>query len=118
MTTIVRNSNLGISANLQIEHQSLNLKILQLFFLNSRALYDLGSAPADLSLEDWLMQDVHTVSALVKLFFRELPDSVLGADVYPDLREADRAAQGNSDSRVAAERYRAALERLPAINYR
>ncbi len=64
------------------------------------------------------MQDSHCVCALVKLFFRELPSSLINDEAANILRDATVAAEGNSDSRRALDYFRRALYKLPRANYR
>ena len=81
-------------------------------------LFDTGHAAEDLSSEDWLMQDIHCVPSVVKLFFREMPTPVITEKCFPLLREAALKEGGNSDSRRALDHYRKALYALPRLQYR
>ena len=84
-----------------------------------RVLFDTGHGPADLNSEAWIAQDIHCVSALVKLFFRELPSPLVSdACLNPMLKAAVATADVNSDSRAALQHFRKALYALPRLQYR
>ena len=72
-----------------------------------------------MELEDWLMQDIHCVASLVKLFCRELPaPGILPEAAGPLLREAAAVAEANSDSREALDSFRKAVYTLDRLQYR
>jgi len=84
-----------------------------------RSLFETGAAPADLASLDWVARDVHCVSALVKQFFRELPQPLLAAAAAgAAFTDAAAAQAANSDSRAALSAYAAALRRLRPAQYR
>ncbi len=83
-----------------------------------RALFDEGTATDPLESEDWISQDIHCVSALVKSFFRELPRPLVPGQAHQLLREAAVASETNSDSRESLDHYRRALYSLSRVQYR
>lgn len=82
-----------------------------------RALFDAHTAPADLASADWILQDIHCVSSVLKLFFRETPAPVLGEDMV-GLREAMDERERNSDSRSALQLFKVALAKLTKVQKR
>jgi hypothetical protein len=61
----------------------LYLHFVVLFLLKSYILYWLF-------VQDARWNDVNVVSSLLKLFFRQLPDSLLTSELYPHFIEADK----------------------------
>ena len=70
-----------------------------------------------MELEDWIMQDIHCVSALVKLFFREIPSPLVSEEAFDMLKEAGNINGLNSDSRAALGYFRKALLKLKKLDY-
>ena len=73
-------------------------------------LYFCYGRPNLLSEEDW--DDVHVISGLLKLFFRELPDPVLTFALYDEWIDAINRPPAEQASHLLA-----VLKKLPKINY-
>ena len=52
-----------------------------------RNLFETQMVPQALHKEDWIIQDIHCVPSLIKLFFRELPEPLCPEKMYQLLRK-------------------------------
>ena len=59
------------------------------------------------------MHDIHCVSSVLKLYFRDLPTPLVTYDLYPHPVLASKLAEGKR-----GEKFREILHRLPASHYR
>eukprot|EP00093_Oithona_nana_P002295 02295.XXX_45163_46418_1 [CDS] Oithona nana genome sequencing. len=74
--------------------------------------------PQVLHTEDWIIQDIHCVPSVIKLFFRELPEPLCPEKMYQLLRQGVTIASGNSDSREALPYFKEALHFLSCYQYK
>ena len=54
-----------------------------------RNLFETKTVPHALHKEDWIIQDIHCVPSLIKLFFRELPEPLCPEKMYQLLRKGE-----------------------------
>ena len=54
-----------------------------------RNLFETKTVPQALHKEDWIIQDIHCVPSLIKLFFRELPEPLCPEKMYQLLRKGE-----------------------------
>ena len=59
------------------------------------------------------MHDIHCVSSVLKLYFRDLPTPLVTYDLYPHLVLASKQSEARR-----GEKYREILQRLPGAHYR
>ena len=69
----------------------------------------------DLFSSQLVMRDIHAVSSLLKMYFRELPDPVCTFSLYDQFVEAIQGSQGDEER---ADHLRGVVALLPAPNYR
>ena len=69
-------------------------------------------SPPDLAKDRQVLQDIHSVSSLVKLYFRELPVPVCTFHLYDEFVSAVKAKE---ELRIL--RLREVLAELPDVNY-
>lgn len=74
-----------------------------------KQLFDQGAA--ELSAEDPRWADINTVAGCIKLYLRELPQSILTPDLLPEFLECS-SAQG-----VDVPRLQGVIAKLPVVNY-
>ena len=77
-----------------------------------RVAFDEDRVP-DLSEDRLVLQDIHSVSSLLKMYFRELPNPVCTFHLYEKFVEAARSADD-----VRLPRLRDVVAQLPPPNYR
>ena len=83
-----------------------------------RNLFETKMVPQVLHTEDWIIQDIHCVPSVIKLFFRELPEPLCPEKMYQLLRQGVTIASGNSDSREALPYFKEALHFLSCYQYK
>ena len=80
-------------------------------------MFDTQTVPGLLHKEDWIIQDIHCVPSLVKLFFRELPEPLCPENSYSLLRKGANVASVNSDTREAMPYFKEGLACLSPIQF-
>ena len=60
-----------------------------------------------------VLHDIHCVSSVLKLYFRQLPTPLVTYDLYPHLVLASKQSEPRR-----GEKYREILQRLPGAHYR
>ena len=60
-----------------------------------------------------VMHDIHCVSSVLKLYFRDLPTPLVTYDLYPHLVLASKQSEARR-----GDKYREILQRLPGAHYR
>ena len=83
-----------------------------------KALFDTQTVPEALEKESWIIQDLHCVPSVIKLFFRELPEPLCTEKVWPYLKNGLNMATINSDSREALPYFKQALNSLNLAPYK
>ena len=81
-------------------------------------LFETKMVPSLLQNEDWIIQDIHCVPSVVKLFFRELPEPLCPEKMYTLLRKGATISAGNSDTREAMPYFKEALHFLSSYQYK
>ena len=81
-------------------------------------LFETKMVPSLLQNEDWIIQDIHCVPSVVKLFFRELPEPLCPEKMYALLRKGATISAGNSDTREAMPYFKEALNFLSSYQYK
>ena len=79
-----------------------------------RVAFDEDRLP-DLYEDRLVLQDIHSVSSLLKMYFRELPDPVCTFSLYDQFVAAIQGSQGDEER---ADHLRGVVALLPAPNYR
>ena len=79
---------------------------------NFRNLFDDQRVP-NLAGDTSVMHDIHCVSSVLKLYFRDLPTPLVTYDLYPHLVLASKQSEARR-----GEKYREILQRLPGAHYR
>ena len=77
-----------------------------------RNLFDDQRVP-NLAGDPSVMHDIHCVSSVLKLYFRDLPTPLVTYDLYPHLVLASKQSEARR-----GEKYREILQRLPGAHYR
>lgn len=77
-----------------------------------RLLFDRDSETVDLNSPEW-NQDINNITGVLKMFLRELPDSIFTSQLYPELLKALKME--NNEKKIAV--LKSALGQLPQYNY-
>ena len=77
-----------------------------------RTLFDEQRVPR-LAGDAAVLHDIHCVSSVLKLYFRQLPTPLVTYDLYPHLVLASKQSEPRR-----GEKYREILQRLPGAHYR
>jgi len=77
-----------------------------------KTLFDEQRVP-NLAGDSAVLHDIHCVSSVLKLYFRDLPTPLVTYDLYPHLVLASKQAEPKR-----GEKYREILQRLPQAHYR
>ena len=77
-----------------------------------RNLFDEQRVP-NLAGDTSVMHDIHCVSSVLKLYFRDLPTPLVTYDLYPHLVLASKQSEARR-----GDKYREILQRLPGAHYR
>ena len=77
-----------------------------------RTLFDEQRVP-NLAGDSAVMHDIHCVSSVLKLYFRDLPTPLVTYDLYPHLVLASKQSEARR-----GDKYREILQRLPGAHYR
>lgn len=79
-----------------------------------RRTFDEDRVPA-LYEDEAILQDIHSVASLLKMYFRELPNPLCTYQLYDAFVQAVQADRGTDDRLL---RMREAVEKLPPPHYR
>lgn len=82
--------------------------------VNCRRTFDEDRVPA-LYEDEAILQDIHSVASLLKMYFRELPTPLCTYQLYDAFKQAVQADRRTEEK---LELMRAAVQKLPPPHYR